>query len=285
MGLAPLDIKDWIEPDDDLNCRLAEKYRLLENQYNDVFRELPESLRGQREVLDLLVDYLTTRYPNIYQFSSNQIHIIVNGCSFDLNNNNMPALDLAGRLVEEDLCLMSPTPGGYVLTAASVCSPTIWKLSDKIGKTLTAIHEPIDGLEAKIGHRMRHFFDHLTPEKSYWRNNWFIVDNTDLFRPYDEINWDNAFDGLTADNAGEKLFIRCERQTLRRLPVSQDVLFTIKVYIDRIDVLTQYPQMAADMKLAFLDMIDSEREMRLFQDFRDPLFKYLDAIIAKAHIS
>jgi len=36
---------------------------------------------------------------------------------------------------------------------------------------------------------------------------------------------------ITPENAGEKLWLRVERQTLRRLPLSGAVLFTIRSYV------------------------------------------------------
>jgi len=38
------------------------------------------------------------------------------------------------------------------------------------------------------------------------------------------------FAGITAANAGDRLFVRCERETLRRLPETGAIVFTIGVY-------------------------------------------------------
>lgn len=40
---------------------------------------------------------------------------------------------------------------------------------------------------------------------------------------------------ITQDNAGERMYLRVERQTLRRLPKSNAILFTIKTYTTRMD--------------------------------------------------
>lgn len=50
---------------------------------------------------------------------------------------------------------------------------------------------------------------------------------------------------ITKDNAGQQMYLRVERQTLRRLPVSQTILFTIKTYTTKIeDVCRNNPDMA-----------------------------------------
>jgi len=40
---------------------------------------------------------------------------------------------------------------------------------------------------------------------------------------------------ITKDNAGQLMYLRVERQTLRRLPISNTILFTIKTYTTKIE--------------------------------------------------
>jgi hypothetical protein len=40
---------------------------------------------------------------------------------------------------------------------------------------------------------------------------------------------------ITKENAGQLMYLRVERQTLRRLPMSNTILFTIKTYITKIE--------------------------------------------------
>lgn len=42
---------------------------------------------------------------------------------------------------------------------------------------------------------------------------------------------------ITKENAGKLMYLRVERQTLRRLPVSKAILFTIKTYTTKIEDL------------------------------------------------
>jgi hypothetical protein len=48
-------------------------------------------------------------------------------------------------------------------------------------------------------------------------------------------------DPVTVDNAGERLHLRVERQTLSRLPRSNAVLFTIRTYMNRLDTFQGRP--------------------------------------------
>ena len=44
---------------------------------------------------------------------------------------------------------------------------------------------------------------------------------------------------ITTHNAGQLMYLRVERQTLRRLPKSKSILFTIKTYMTTIEDLCQ----------------------------------------------
>ena len=56
------------------------------------------------------------------------------------------------------------------------------------------------------------------------------MDDPTLFQPTGK--WRTAHDAtITEQNAGERLFLRVERQTLRRLPDSGAVLFGIRVHV------------------------------------------------------
>ncbi|MDO8380156.1 heme-dependent oxidative N-demethylase subunit alpha family protein, partial [Phenylobacterium sp.] len=52
----------------------------------------------------------------------------------------------------------------------------------------------------------------------------------------------------------EQLFFRAERQTLRKLPRSGDILFTIRIYIDPIAGLERHPD-AAGIAAALIDQL------------------------------
>ena len=50
---------------------------------------------------------------------------------------------------------------------------------------------------------------------------------------------------ITEDNASEMMYLRVERQTLRRLPKSNTILFTIKTYMKKIvDACENNPEVA-----------------------------------------
>ena len=54
--------------------------------------------------------------------------------------------------VPDDLCVIE-SHGNQRLIAASVCSPSYWDLTKKIGKSLRDIHKPVKTLNKKLTFR------------------------------------------------------------------------------------------------------------------------------------
>ena len=173
MGLKALDPDEWIEIDDRFADDLARRRRLLAERHDEVFGALPGSESGQREVLGLLLDHLPRRFPDRFEVADGRVRNRVTGESFALDEgeSGMAPLELAGRLVQEDLCLMRPDPEGYVLVAGVLCFPSHWRLRDKLGRPLSAIHRPVPGYADRLAGTVDRFFAQIRPERPVWRLN------------------------------------------------------------------------------------------------------------------
>ncbi|WP_338326039.1 DUF3445 domain-containing protein [Sphingomonas oligophenolica] len=143
----------------------------------------------------------------------------------------------AARATWEDLCILQADGDAYVLTGAAVAFPTDWRVEDKIGQPLAAIHAPIHGYAEQLAAGVDHFFATLAAGPIFGRANWFVVaDDAWRYLPTDDPA--TRFAQVTRENAGQTLYLRCERQTLRRLPDSGAVLFTIGVAVAALDTLS-----------------------------------------------
>lgn len=232
MGLVALDLDDWIEIDGDMAADLALKRDLLATRHSEVFENLPEALAGSQEVLDLLVEHLIRRFPAFYRQEGDRLNNLVTGEAWSLSDSGLHPLDLAGRLVQEDLCLMQRNEEGWRLTAGSLCAPSRWSLAEKMGKPMAAIHEPVPFYAEKLARPVDRFFDKLASNKAVWRANWSVKEDPTLFQP---IRYQSPVGPpATPGNAGEVVYLRVERQTLRRLPQTDAILFTIRTYVRRI---------------------------------------------------
>lgn len=147
LGMKPLKIKEWIEIDEHFCAELALKDNLLKEQYSEVFASLKGSEASQLEVLELLLDHLLEYFPQHYQRLGKKIVNLATGQVWETADFEAAPLELAGRLVQEDLIILQPSPDGYVLAAASVCFPLRWRLQQKIGHPLVEIHQPVPGYD------------------------------------------------------------------------------------------------------------------------------------------
>ena len=211
IGIRPLDLTLWIEPDDQFDAQMKLKAALLSERHPDVFLALPYALDAAAEVDALIGVHMQTYFRHLALSVPGDLH----------------PLDRAGRRVQEDLCVMVPHNGELVLGAASLCFPGRWRLADKIGLPMLAIHQPVARYEADIGKPTDDLLERLTVERPVWRLNWSLVDDPTLFQ--------QGGHGLAPSPiAPADLHLRVERQTLRRLPRTGAILFTIRTYVQRL---------------------------------------------------
>lgn len=229
IGVRTMDPDTWIEIDAEYEVELSQKRQLLEHRRADVLAVLPEGRRGSQEVLEKLAAYLPVHFPD--RFSAN-IEI----------DESLHPLEAASLLVQEDLAVMSPKDGQWVLTAAAVCFPSRWDLASKIGADMHGIHEPVPHYEERIGHATDAMFDKLTPDRPVWRINWTVLDSPELFQPSATGRKARARQQMSVEEFGDSMYFRTERQTLWKLAGSGDILFTIRTYRDSLSSLDRrYP--------------------------------------------
>jgi len=229
MGLLALDPAEWIEIDLRMAEELAAKRVLLNERHGEVFASLPGAAAASRETLDLLVAHLAAHFPEFYRLDGDFLTNLVTGETWNVAEPALDPLDLAGRLVQEDLCLMQRDAEGWRLTAASLCAPSRWSLAEKLGRPMAEIHAPVPLYAEKLARPVDRFFDKMTTSKSVWRVNWSVKDDPTLFQPLRYTSPGGP--PVTPETAGERLYLRVERQTLRRFPITDAILFTIRTYV------------------------------------------------------
>lgn len=171
------------------------------------------------------------------------------------------ALPEAALAVHEDLCLLTQRPGEevYRLIGAAVAWPSDWHPAEKIGLPLRALHAPIAGYEEQLATGVDRFMETLRPGPIYGRCNWFIA-ATGERRWLPDKPPAEAFAHVTPENAGKTLFVRSERQTLRRLPQTDAILFTIGIYVEPLGTLS--PANIAMLGRAVQTLVSGEGDRR-----------------------
>ncbi len=205
LGTFPLDVANWLPRDSETEQTINLKKRLLSMRRNEVVAIVPGGQDVADEAAQLVAQWAGTK----------------------IDSNGIDALIDASLLVADDLAVLQPAKsnGGVdsmLLTAAVVCCPSRWMLSEKMGLEMLSVHAPVAKYAEHVGGAVDAFFQRISIEKPVWRSNWIIQDHPALFQP--------RIPSSPLVKEPDELWIRMERQTLRRLPKTGGILFTIRGY-------------------------------------------------------
>jgi len=288
IGLKPVDPHDWLTPDGDLSAQLTEKHAILDTAGMDAFQAEPGTYAAQAEAANRIVEHLTTRCPATWRVGPDgAVTIRAGGSAITADPaawRDAP-LAFAARLVQDDLVLMRRGETGYRMVAAAVCFPSSWSLADKFGADMARIHANVPGYPGVMAGRVDRIFHHLGAGAPLQRTNWSIYGDDRLRHSLDKAA--PVYSDTRAATPPEAMFIRCERQTLTRLPASGDILFTIRIHVDPIAALkaeADGPRLAAGLaeRLAGLDA--DQLHYKGLTAARDDLVQVLRAIAAEGRL-
>ena len=263
VGLEPIKDSDWLEIDELFSSEIAQKKNLYKTKHQDVYQETPDSFESQEEFLNLLREHLLEYYPE---------HLIQNESK---RNRDTSPLEIASLLVQEDLVLMLPQKEEYFLGAASLCAPSNWSLKEKFNKSLLMLHKHVPSYSSKIGSRVNKIFINLPEERIFQRFNWSIYETPILFQPAESKSYIERSKQINQENAGDKLFIRVERQTIRRLPITRSIVFTIRVHVDPLNSIRKDISLLQDLKKAIVNLDVSMKEYKSIDQINQPLIDWL----------
>jgi len=208
LGVAPLSAgQSILERDEATAEELREKQKLLAEMPGYYQQAQPGSEEAQREV------------------------------SRVLGLPEQPFADI-GLASSEDFLILRAV-GDQELIAGHLCFANGWCLDEKMGRPLLDIHAPVPGYAEKLGSPTRNLLERLKPGRPVGRLNWSMkpTNRLDLSSRWNEWLRFVASE-VTPANAGERCYLRVERQTLTALPESGCVLFTIHTYQQAVATLT-----------------------------------------------
>lgn len=191
MGLRPLDMSTWLDAAPGHDQRHL-KCELLADRRDEVYAALPGAQAASRQVALAVAE----------------------SCGVSLPGVDEPLVE-AARMVRDDICVLMRQGTRWHLVAAVVCFPSRWRLSDKIGRDVVSIHDPVPGYREGLGRPTQKVFESLRPR---WRVNWTLLDDPSLFQPQPPA-------GL-AGPPDDTWYLRVERQCL--VPVDEFAAFTIR---------------------------------------------------------
>lgn len=208
-GLKPIDPASQFIPDTEKDAWLAEKRRVMREHRSEVYGARPGSEAAAGEAAK-----------------------VVEAAAGPGADGWETPLERAASAVSDDLCLLIRDGEGlWRLEAASLCAPTFWRLSEKLGEPLSGLHGPVPGANPDMVGRIHRMFDALRPGQVLERFNWTVQPGTARFTP-DQAPYKVVAAEMPEAGALDALWFRVERQTISKLPQTGAMLFTIRVAID-----------------------------------------------------
>ena len=260
VGLEPIEEAEWLEIDNLFDSEIELKKKLYESHYKEIHQELELSLKSQQELLEVLKTHLKQYHPDR---------------KFTATETSSP-LKRASLMVQEDLVLMIPEEEKYFLGAASLCAPSNWSLKEKFNDSLIDLHKFVPSYEKKIGNRVNNIFNKLPNNRIFQRFNWSIYEDASLFQPVKSKSLVERSKTITDKNAGDRLFIRVERQTIRRLPKTQAIAFTIRVHVDPLSSIREDLLLIKGLKKTLKNLSQDMKKYKSVDQIEVPLIGWLD---------
>lgn len=255
VGVKPLDITRWFVRDSEWAPTLAMKQTLLAKRRDEVVSYRDDGHEVAQEAGELVLHWLgkTTEKTGI------------------------DALVEAASAIPDDLTVLRSIPDGegeqLPFVAGVVCSPSRWRLAEKIGHDMLAVHKPVALYAEHIGAAVDTTLTRLSPEKPIWRSNWTLEDHPALFQPFSPAQ--------SLVEHPSQLWIRIERETLRRLPRTRGVLFTIRGFQEPLSTYVQRgPEVVRTLRELVVRLPDVMARYKSVHDYRTSVITWLDELLA-----
>ena len=279
MGLCTIPASEWIEYEQDFIERIEEKCSLIHNTRERVIQCVAGSEEAQNELLANILCFIQQYHNDLFIVNEMSIIRSSDNTHYDFANFKEHPLELISYLVPDDFCLLEKCDDDYRLVAASVCAPTYWELTEKIGHPMKEVHAPIAQLEERIGRMIRHFFAGLKPDDYYQRSNWFLMPTSDLALFKDRDEGADDMSDLGVSNIMNKLYLRCERQSFRKLPQTETIAFGIKIYVSPLNIVEKHSSIAEDLILSIDAMSEDQKQLFGIHFYENTLREYLHSVL------
>lgn len=293
MGIRNMNFDDWVQLDNQWMKYHQDKLNRIEAKGTELYATGDEAVDAAYELCEEFRNWLPARYPTLFVRTALGIDNLQTGESFAFMKPSQPKLGrfsrsdgidpilIASKLVQDDLAIMIENEDGqYYLRSGAIMLAGFWRLKDKINLPLSAIHTTGDvpkyNTHLKSG--MEKFFTRLTCDKPVVRNNYFIQTDDDLPWSRSIGDEDNKVVGWYTANESvniNDIFFRSERQSLRRLPRSGGVVFTIRTYFIPITEICEEPHIPRRLYDGMLSWSEDVAEYKGYEKYRDILLPHL----------
>lgn len=233
MGLRSLEASAWLEGGDDLTAQIHERQELARSAREVVYQVLPGYQGAIAELNQRIVENLREFHSGGYAIADSVVTERSTGAEADISAPDS-LLQLAS-VIGEDLVALSRENNEWKIVAGAVLFPSRWKLSEKLGKGMDAVHTPVPGYQSALAPYMTATFDKITFDRPVWRKNWSLHSTADLHQPI----------SIHTSATPENYWWRTERQTLTRSREGDFLFFTIRNRAEPLHWIKKNPESAA----------------------------------------
>ncbi|KAI1078926.1 hypothetical protein F5B20DRAFT_198079 [Whalleya microplaca] len=249
MSLTKLETDWWIELESTYKTRIAQRKELYAKHGGSVLGWLPGSELACKELMEMVLQFICNRYPQYFVLSEDKSRLenkILGTVS--VIKEKHPLLILLDNVPEDfGITVRDSETGYYHLRAGMICSALGWNVGTKIGLKLHEIHTPIPDYKEKMQFSMDRFFSKMPASKPIQRGSWGLEVDQPLYMPPGdphEAYRESQDPNLTRD----RLHLRVDWQTLRRLPLSGAIVFNFKALFTPIEEFRDEPYVPSLIK-------------------------------------
>ncbi|KAF2852978.1 hypothetical protein T440DRAFT_24353 [Plenodomus tracheiphilus IPT5] len=254
MAIENLPFSHLLPFDNTYLPRLTLRSHLLRTHPHETHACNPRAIPSVLELYTYLTHtYLPTRYPTLFTLHApTHLQNTLTNQSLPLtlpptHANAILALKTLCTNIDSEFLMLLPSPhppdnGNYKLDAYINTFPSGFSTRAKLNMLLSDIHGPVPHYREKLERSMDRFFKGLGVGRCVRRANWSVSVGGELFclegnhlSVEEEERRKNGHVWVVEEEEEDvdlgKTVLRCERQTLHRLPGSGALVFAFKTYI------------------------------------------------------
>lgn len=282
MGVQSMDPQDWIQLDNEWVKFHDLKQKRVEEKGKDLYDISPIALDGCIELLKELQIYLPNRYPSLFQATSKGLKNLFNNEEYDFKIHD--PMFIIGNLLQDDIAILTEdSNGNYNFTAGSILLAGSWRFKDKFNKSISSIHSDskVPKYHSNLQNSMNKFFYRLKPESPMVRYNYGFQMDDNLPWAYSSLGDEDSDSGWRFQTGEAKaisiddIYYRSERQSLRRLPKSGVIVFTIRAYFLPLVEICKEPFVPQRLLNGVLNWDEESKEYKGFEKYKDIVIPYL----------
>ncbi|KJZ80052.1 hypothetical protein HIM_00766 [Hirsutella minnesotensis 3608] len=247
MALQKLDSDYWLELESTYRERIRDRQALFIKHGSDILQALPGSELACKELMQMAVQFLCARYPQYFRVVDGHTfvnHLLRTECNLATSEPLHVLLDN----VPEDfaIVLRDHVSGRYYFRAGVICSAIGWNLGEKIGLSMSDVHQPVPAFKEKLAFSVDRyelppsacrlidahgisprFFAKFPTDRPIQRASWGFEIGQPLYLPSNHAHFCDR-ESQNPDLEAKDVFLRVDWQTLRRLPLSGAIAFNFK---------------------------------------------------------